>query len=289
MSVLSINKNLPSYINLPNRAERINAIDNRITANNRQIVALENQIAAQKEVSSVTREMIANNTNSINLTKDIISLKKEIVGNNEKIISNNEKRIANNTDTINLTKQLISNNEKLIGAHKEQRGLLQESRDLTKESRDLAETRLNNLKETQVLAKQAIDCIEKMLAIMMKNPAKYGGLDKSQFQQLPEVVEAKKNLTDVVAIKLNQYPKEEHEGLMDTAKKVIDRSFRGINTTDLSSNKKIFSNLEKNIDTALAEQYTLKKEDYMSTIRNYRIIQKLFHNFSSLSIKNFKI
>ena len=268
MSVSSINNNVPSYINLSNRAERINAIDNRIVANNRQIVALENQIAAQKEVSSVTREMIANNTNSINLTKDIISLKKEIVGNNEKLISNNEKRIANNTDTINLTKQLITNNEKLIGAHKEHRGLLQESRDLTQ---------------------QMVDCVEKMLAIMMKNPAKYGSLDKSQFQQLPEVVETKKNLTEVVAIKLNQYPKKEHAGLMDTAKKVIDRSFYEINTTDLSSNKKIFLNLERNIDTALAEQYALVKDDYISTIRNYRIIQKLFYNFSSLNIKNLKI
>ena len=102
-------------------------------------------------------------------------------------------------------------------------------------------------------------------------------------------MKTKKNLTDVVAIKLNQYPKEEHAGLMDTAKKVIDRSFNEINTADLSFNKKIFSNLEKNIDTALAEQYTLAKDDYISTIRNYRIIQKLFHNFSSLSIRNFKI
>ena len=233
MSVSSISNNLPSYINLSNRAELSNAIDNRITANNRQIADLENQIVAHKEVSSTTREMI-----------------------------------ANNTDTINLTKELIGNNEKLIGNNKES---------------------IKFLQENQVLAKQAIDCIEKMLAIMMKNPAKYGGLSKDQFQQLPEVMETKKNLTDVVAIKLNQYPKEEHAGLMDTAKKVIDRSFNEINTADLSFNKKIFSNLEKNIDTALAEQYTLMKDDYISTIRNYRIIQKLFHNFSSLSIRNFKI
>ena len=267
MSISSIN-NLTSYINLPNKAERINAIDNRIAANNRQIANLENQITAHKEVSTITREMIANNENTINITKELIG--------------NNEKRIANNAESINTIKELIGNNEKSIK-------FLQETQVLAKESRDLAEARLNNLKENQVLAKQAIDCIEKMLAIMMKNPAKYGGLDKSQFQQLPEVLETKKNLTEVVAIKLNQYPKEEHAGLMDTALRVIDRSFNEITTYDLSSNKKIFSNLEKNIDIAFAEQYTLMKDDYMSTIRNYRIIQNLFYNFSSLSIRSFKV
>ena len=86
----------------------------------------------------------------------------------------------------------------------------------------------------------------------------------------------KKNLTEVVAVKLNQYPKEEHTALMDTALRVIDRSFDEINTYDLSFNKKIFLNLEKNIDTAIAEQYSLMKDDYISTIRNYRIIQSLF-------------
>lgn len=232
-----------------------------IAANNRQITALENQIIAQKEVSSITREMIANNTDQINITKEIIANNtdnintiKELIGNNEKTIALKKEQIANNNDTISTIKELISNNEKRI---------------------------TNNTK--------AIDCIEKMLAIMMKNPAKYGGLDKSQFQQLPKVLEAKKNLTEVVAVKLNEYPKEEHAGLMDTAKKVIDRSFDEINTYDLSFNKKIFSNLEKNIDTAIVEQYTLMKDDYISTIKNYRIIQSLFYNFSNISIKNFKI
>lgn len=225
----------------------------RIAANNRQIADLEDQIATYQEVSSITREMIDNNTDQINITKTLIG--------------NNEKQIANNNDTISTIKELISNNEKIIGNNKES---------------------IKFLQETQVLAKEAIDCIEKMLAIMMKNPAKYGGLDNSQFQQLPEIMETKKSLTEVVAVKLNEYPKEEHAGLMDTARKVIDRSFDEINTYDLSFDKKIFSNLEKNIDTALAEQYTLTKDDYISTIRNYRIIQKLFHNFSSLSIKNFK-
>ena len=199
--------------------------------------------------------------------RQIAALENQIIAQKE-VSSITREMIANNADTINITKELISNNEKLIGAHKEHRGLLQESRDLTQ---------------------QAIDCIEKMLAIMMKNPAKYGGLDKSQFQQLPEVMETKKNLTEVVAVKLNQYPREEYTGLMDTALRVIDRSFDEINTYDLSFNKKIFLNLEKNIDTAIAEQYSLMKDDSISTIRNYRIIQKLFHNFSSLSIKNFKI
>jgi hypothetical protein len=260
-----------------------------IAANNRQIAALENQIAAHQEVSSITGEMIVNNADTIIITKQLIS-------NNEKTIALKKEQIANNIDNINTIKELIDNNNKIIETNKGSIKFLQETQVLAKESRDLAETRLNNLKETQILAKesrdlnqQAIDCIEKMLAIMMKNPAKYGGLDKDQFQQLPEVMETKKNLTEIVAIKLNQYPKEERACLMDTATKVIDRSFDEINTYDLSFTKKIFSNLEKNIDAALAEQYTLMKDDYISNIRNYRIIQSLFHNFSSLSIKNFKI
>ena len=275
MSVSSINNNLPSYINLPNRAERINAIDNRIVANNREIVSLESQIAAHKEVSSITREMIVNNAESINTIK-------ELIGNNEKSIKFLQETQVLAKESKDVAEARLNN--------------LKETQVLAKESRDLAESRLNNLKETLVLTEQvidlnqqAIDCIEKMLSIMMKNPAKYGGLDKSQFQQLPQVVEAKKNLIEVIAVKLNQYPKEEHAGLMDTALRVIDRTFYEINTADLSSNKKIFQNLEKNIDTALAEQYSLMKDDCMSTIRNYRIIQSLFHNFSSLSIRNFKI
>ena len=220
-------------------------------------------------------ELIAANNRQIAALENQIFVQKEVS--------------SNIRDTINITKELIGNNEKSIK-------FLQKTQVLAKENRNLAETRLNNLKKIQELEieqkdsyQQSIDCIEKMLAIMMKNPAKYGGLDKDQFQQLPEVVEAKKNLTEVVAIKLNQYPKEERAGLIDTAKKVIDRSFDEINTYDLSFNKKIFSNLEKNIDTAIAEQYSLMKDDYISNIRNYRIIQKIFHNFSSLNIRNFKI
>ena len=205
---------------------------------------------------------------AINRTELIAANNRQIAALENQIIT--QKEVTSNIrNTINITKELINNNKESIK-------FLQETQILAKENRDLAETRLNNLKETQILAKQAIDCIEKMLAIMMKNPAKYGGLDKSQFQQLSEVVEAKKNLTEVVAVKLNQYPKEEHAGLMDTALRVIDRSFDEINTYDLSFNEKIFSNLEKNIDTALAEQYSIMKNDYISTIKNYRIIQSLW-------------
>lgn len=211
----------------------------------------------------------------IDNNRQIVLLENQITAQKE-VSSITREMITNNTNRINTIKEIINNNEKLIGVHKEHRGLLQESRDLTKESRDLTQ--------------QMIDCVEKMLAIMTKNLAKYSNMDKNRFQQLPEVIETKKNLTETVSIKLNQYPKEEHKSLMDTAKKVIDNSFYAINTDDLSFNKKVFLNLENNIDTALAKLYTSMKGDYtILPFKNYRIMQNIFYNFSNLSIENFKI
>jgi len=134
--------------------------------------------------------------------------------------------IENKTNSINLIKEIISNNKKLIGSHKEYRRLLQESRDLHVEKRNAMQ--------------KFIDIGEKMLSIMMKNPAKYGGLDQANLQKLPEVVEAKGSfMANVSEVQLKQYPQQDHADLMGTARRVVDRSFDEINASDLPSNREL--------------------------------------------------
>ena len=273
---MSINpiQGIQNYIIPVNRAIRI-------ATNNRQIAQLESQITAHKEVASITKEMIANNTNTINLTKELIGAKKELIGAKKELIgakkeligakkeligAKNE-MIANNTNSINIMKKIIGNNEKLIGHHIEHRGLLQESRDLTKESIGLC--------------KQAEVCIEKMLAIMMKNPAKYGGLDKAQIQNLPEIIETKANMVkNIVEVKSKQYPKQGHVVLAETAKKLVDVSFRELNTENLPSVREMVLFFRNNVDMAFATRFSFEDGDYgMLPFKKYFTAQNIFFNF----------
>jgi len=270
-----IQNQLRYQVSLPNRAERINKIDNQINANNSEINALENQITAQKAVSTVTKELIDNNNKLINSSQKLIA-------NNEKLIESGERKINLIEDIIAVKKEIIANNEKLLGTHKEHRGLLQESRDLAKESRDLA-------KESRDLTLEAINCVEKMIAIMMKNPDKYGGLDKTQIQQLPEVVNTKKNLLDIATEKLKDYPKQERAVLSEVAEKIIDRTCVGINLNNLSASKDMFLNLDKNLDLAFIRRDIDKNNVFcMLPFKNYRIAQTSFYNFLDLNIKDLR-
>jgi hypothetical protein len=260
MSVSNITTVQHPIILPPSREQRINRIDNQINANNREINALESQIIAQKEVSAATKALITNNSETINLTKELIN-------------SGNRK--------IDIFEQLKASSDRLIGVHQEQRGLLQESRDLTKESRDL-------------LVKM-IDIGERMLAIMMKNPAKYGGLPIFEIQKQPEVIEAKNQIVEVASNKVETYPLNMRFVLKDTTRKVIDATFNEIKPADTKANRKIFVNLEKRIEAALDKKYEtlsfrdvkqILNADYYKPLKIFSKINRLA--YSDLSIKDIK-
>jgi hypothetical protein len=225
-------------ISLPN-VERIN----RINANNREINALENQIAGQKEVSAAAKELIANNSKSINLTKEIITDTKKLIDIKKEMISNNEALISSGNRKIDILEQLKDSNDRLIGIHQEQRGLLQESRDLLQESRDLLQ--------------KMIDIGERMVTIMIKNPARYGGLPLQEVQQLPEMMVAKKEAVATLAPLIEQYPQLEHSTLTKTVNGVVEASFLEIDPKDLATNKKLFYTLEKRVEVALDKKHEL--------------------------------
>jgi hypothetical protein len=265
---------IQNQISLANRTERINRIDRQIAINNKQISSLENQIIAQKEVSTTIREALSNNTNNINLTKDIIDLKnqqiknnensiglmKHIIINNEKIIDLKNQQIKNNENSISILKQMISNNEKIIKDYHEQKEIL---------------TRIVKRND------EIIAIYEKMIAIMSKNPKKYSELDNSQFQKLPEAVETKKNLLEVSINKLKDYPNQEHVALSEIAVKIIDKTFDGLNLSNLSADKDIFLNLSRNLDLAFRKHFMDKSYSLsMLSLKNY------FKTYEQPSFKN---
>jgi len=262
---------------IQNRAVNIN----RIVANNQQIARLESQIAVHKEVSSITKEMIANNTNSINLTKDIIDV-------NEKLIGQHIEHRGLLQESRDLTIESRDAQAKLLNSHIEHRGLLQESRDLTKESRDLTKESRDLTKESRDLTKESIDlykqaevCIEKILAIMMKNPAKYGGLDKAQTQNLPEVIETKANMVkDIVNVKSKQYPELKHVVLAETAKKAVDVSFCELDVKNLPSVREMFLLFKDNVDIAFTNRFSFEENDYrLLPFKIYFTNQNIFFDF----------
>jgi hypothetical protein len=274
---------IQSQICFSSKTDRINRIDNQININNKKINALENQINAQKEVSNVLKELIDTNNKIIGCREKIITASKKIITASEKIITASEKIISNN-------EKIISSGEKLLNSHKEHRNLLQKSVDLMEKNRNRTDKCIQLIKEQKDLNYKIVECVEKMIAIMMKNPAKYGDLNKNEFQQLPETIETKKNLTEIIAVKSNQYPKEERINFMDTAEKVINRSLEAIDLNDLSLTKNIFSKLEKNIDIVFStKQALLKNINLFSPLKNYRIAQNISYDFSNLHIKNFDI
>jgi hypothetical protein len=258
---------------LPN-VERIN----RINANNREISALENQIAGQKEVSAAAKELITNNSKSINLTKEIITDTKKLIDVKKEMISNNEALISSGNRKIDILEQLEASNDRLIRIHQEQRGLLQESRDLLQ---------------------KMIDIGERMVTIMMKNPARYGGLPPQEMQQLPEVIVAKNEAVATVASLIEQYPQTEHSTLTKTVNGVVEASFLEIDPKDLATNRKLFYTLEKRVEVALDKKHELLALDskdkstkkalvsYNGFLENFSRIKRLA--YLDLNIKNIKI
>jgi len=209
----------------------------------------------------VVKEQIANNN-------DIITYTKELISNNNKLVSNNNKLIESGDKKIGLLEQLIASSNRLVGVHKDQRGLLQESRDLLQGSIDLH--------------KKAAECIEKMLAIMMKNPAKYRGVEKSQIQNLPEVIEIKANMIkNIVEVKSKQYSKQGNAVLAETAKKVVDVSFHELNTENLSSVREMVLFFKNNVDMTFATRFSFEEGGYgMLSFKKYFTAQNIFFNFS---------
>jgi hypothetical protein len=272
---------------LPN-VERLN----RINANNRKISALESQIAGQKEVSAAAKELIANNSKSINLTKEIITDTKKLIDIKKEMISNNEALISSGNRKIDILEQLKASNDRLIGIHQEQRGLLQETRDLLQESRDLT-------KESRDLLQKMIDIGERMVTIMMKNPARYGGLPSQEVQQLPEMMVAKKEAVATVAPLIEQYPQTEHSTLTKTVNGVVEASFLEIDPKDLATNRKLFHTLGKRVEVALDKKHELLALDskekstkkalvsYNGFLENFSRIKRLA--YLELNIKNIKI
>jgi chromosome segregation ATPase len=286
MSVSPINQIQIIQTKSPNRLVNI---DSLISSTNQEISNLEQQISNHQAGQSIIKDMITNNTDTINITRelinnkertisavkgqidnnnDIITYTKELIGNNNKLIESGDKKIG-------LLEQIVANSNRLIGVHKDQRGLLQESRDLTKESRDLLQGSID-------LHKKAAECIEKMLAIMMKNPAKYGGLDKAQIQNLPEVIEVKADMVkNIVEVKSKQYPKQGDAVLAETAKKVVDVSFRELNTENLSSVREMVLFFKNNVDMTFTTRFSFEEDGYgMLPFKKYFTAQNIFFNFS---------
>ena len=276
MSVSPINQIQIIQTKSPNRLVNI---DSLISSTNQEISNLEQQISNHQAGQSIIKDMITNNTDTINITRelinnkertisavkgqidnnnDIITYTKELIGNNNKLIESGDKKIG-------LLEQIIANSNRLIGVHKDQRGLLQESRDLTKESRDLLQGSID-------LHKKAAECIEKMLAIMMKNPAKYGGLEKSQVQNLPEVIEVKKNLVEnIVDFKSKQQDQLELVNLSNLAKKVVDISFYQLDFNDLPSATRLFESFETNMNMIFSKHF-------LENISHFHIVPFLNYN-----------
>jgi hypothetical protein len=314
MSVSSIN-NTPNYINLPTRAERITTIDNRITANNRQITNLKNQITAQQEVSTITKEVINNNAKLIGSSNKKIDIYEKQIDNNinsinliKQIVSNNEKIIGTLQET-----QVIAKEAHAIGESRLKN--LQETQVLAKEAHAIGESRLKNLQETQVLAKESkqswidyknllqkkydsnielinhlqedkaidlkiIDCYEKILAIVMKNPSKYEGMSLKDFSEVSEVANTKNDLNEIVEIKVKDYPQEHRNDLINVASKVIAHSLE----------KKSLVDLEQKIDLALSKEILIKIDKFdKSPVSIYRTNQYLYNQHYFSNIKNYNM
>jgi len=264
---MSVN-NANAYFNAARVEQpRISNKENRIKANEAEIAGLENEIAARQDTIQITKELIS---------------------------SNKEK--------ISIMERLKANNERLIGSHKEQRGLLQESRDLTKESRDLLKNTIDLTKESRDLTKESrdltkgkIDLTQKMIDVtenligamkrlMVLNPAKYGSLENSELQKIPEIKEAKSDIIAAAAIKVEQYPEKEHAALAETVKNVIDTTFSEIKPNDTNTNRILLTNLTKRIEVALDKKHeTLSAQDIKEIMNaHYRSVDS-FYRINSLS------
>ena len=305
MSVSSIN-NTPNYISLSSRAERIATIDNRIATNNRQIASLENQITAQQEVSTTLKEMMVNNTDSINIIKEMISnnekqiaAQQQVSGIIRETISNNEKQIANNIDNINITREMIANNVSIIDLTKQRISnneksieFLQETQVLAKESKqswidyknilqkkyDLNIALINHLEEDKAIDLKIIDCYEKILAIVMKNPSKYEGMSLKDFSEVSEVANTKNDLNEIVEIKVKDYPQEHRNDLINVASKVIAHSLE----------KKSLVDLEQKIDLALNKEVLAKIDKFdKSPVSIYRTNQYFYNEHYFTNIKKY--
>ncbi len=258
---------IQNQISLANRTERINRIDKQIAINDRRIATLENQITAQKKVSTTIREALNNNTNVVNLTKKIIS-------NNEKIIDLKNQQVKNNENCISLTKQIIDLKNQQIKNNENSIGILKEMISLNEKMMASSKRIIDN-------NEKIIAIYEKMIAIVSKNPKKYGELDNSQFQKLPEAVETKKNLLEVSINKLKDYPNQEHVALSEIAVKIIDKTFDGLNLSNLSADKDIFLNLSRNLDLAFRKHF-MDKSYSLSTLS----LKNYFKTYEQPSFKN---
>ena len=230
----------------------------------------------EQRINRIDNQINANNR-EINALESQITAQKEVSAATKELITNN-------SETINLTKELLGSSnrkigllENLVGAHQEQRGLLQESRDLLQ---------------------KMIDVTEQILAIMEKNPAKYGGLSNAELQKLPQVVETKNQMVASAGIVVTQYPKAEHMALTKTVGNVVDATFSEIDSTaDIEVNRDLFSNLGKRIEAALDKKHEsliakdkaitqIMKAHYYKPLGIFAKINKLA--FLDLAIKDFK-
>jgi len=271
----------------------------------KQLIAAKQQQAGNTEKQiDVTQQIVEKQKESVNLNKQVIDLKKEL-------ITANRDLITAHVESKSALEQIKANNYKLLGLHNGQRGLMVEARDLAIEARNAAVKVVECYDKViaandKVIAldnkiidflQQAIAIGRKMEAIMMKNPAKYGGLPSSEVQKLPEVIAAKSQVVAIAAVKVEQYPKEEHVALTDTVKNVVDATFTEIKPTDVKANMKLFNNLEKRIEAALDKKYeTLAVRDqgikpivnaHYKSVEHFSRIKKL--DYLDLALKNIKV
>jgi|GEM_PF-6837066 len=181
----------------------------------------------------------------IEAKEKLITLKQDQVIASKEFIGKCDEEIAIIKELIDIRKQQVSDE---IGIKQKKLDLLQESRDLTKESRDLT-------KESRDLLQKMIAIGEKMESIMMKNPAKYGGLPNSEIQKLPEIKEAKSDFVTAASAKVEQYPKGERIALAETVKNVVDATFTEVKPADVKANRELFNNLGKRIEAALDKKH----------------------------------
>ena len=240
-------------------------IDYKMIVKDKQIAALEEEISLHKESKSIMQEIHANNEKIIALEQskmaDLIASRDQKL----KVIDLSNKSIQLLTESRDIQKNVLVKQEKVVAA--------QEKMLASQEKLLAVIDRENDLR------RQMIAVMEKMDAIMMKNPAKYGGLTPQAVQQMPEVLEIRDEAV-AVAIAENTlvgYPEAQHPVLTETIRDVVDVTFSRISTTNMEANRRLFSMLEQRIEAAVEKKYESLHNTPLanSTFKNYLALKHL--------------
>ena len=254
-------------------------IDNKMIVKDKQIAALEEEISLHKESKAIMQEMRANNESIITNTEKIIALEQSKMANliasrdqKLKVVDLSNKAIQLLTESRDIQRNVLVKQEKVVAAQ-EKVVAAQEKMLVSQEKLLAVIDRENDLR------RQMIAVMEKMEAIMMKNPAKYGGLTPQAVQQMPEVLEIRDEAVAVAIAEntLVSYPEAQHPVLTETIRDVVDVTFSRISTTNMEANRRLFSMLEQRIEAAVEKKYESLHNTPLanSTFKSYLALKHL--------------